>query len=224
MKKIKLIGIVLFTWAMSVASATPIMVGIRGFDTVLAKGVGMCITFLVIFGLLLFIRKKFLEKGIHNRTSISLVFVILMVLLTLVLQMALELVLQYFGLEIDKSNNTSILNILSSDDYWLMLLSLSVIAPILEEFIFRGLLQESLIQCFPKAGRLTIVISSFIFAYLHLYNLNIALVGYFISGYLFGYLYHRTRDLRYSILAHSLTNSIITIIYYIYLANALWGK
>ncbi|MGT2756913.1 CPBP family glutamic-type intramembrane protease [Streptococcus ovuberis] len=57
--------------------------------------------------------------------------------------------------------------------------------------------------------------SSFIFAFAHTYTLSFHLLGHLVSGLLFSTLYYKTRDLRDSIFAHSVTNILVTILLFV---------
>ncbi len=85
----------------------------------------------------------------------------------------------------------------------LLFLAVALIAPLLEELLFRGLLQTALMKYLPAWG--AILASALVFGLVHgqLYAFP-ALVG---MGAVFGVLYHKTGSLRVTILAHSLNNA-----------------
>lgn len=92
----------------------------------------------------------------------------------------------------------------------LLFFMVALLAPLLEEFLFRGLLQNALAQRMPIYG--AIVISAAVFSLAHV-NWFAAQVEFyifppiFILGAAFGYLYHVTGSLRVCILLHLLNNS-----------------
>ncbi len=80
--------------------------------------------------------------------------------------------------------------------------------PILEEFIFRRVIFGSLVQTtnFIVAA----LVSSIVFALIHLDFKHIIL--YAISGFIFAFLYHKTKRIITSIIAHMMLNGFVTII------------
>ena len=84
----------------------------------------------------------------------------------------------------------------------LLFLAVAIFAPLLEEFLFRGLLQNSLMPMMPAAA--AILISAAIFAGVHMDKMAFAPI--FVLGAAFGYLYHVTGSLRVCILMHMINN------------------
>lgn len=78
-----------------------------------------------------------------------------------------------------------------------------IAAPLVEELLFRGLLQRALVSHLPVWG--AIIISSFAFSLVHgqLY----AIPGLMSLSIAFGYIYHRTGSLRTNILLHIANNA-----------------
>jgi membrane protease YdiL (CAAX protease family) len=84
----------------------------------------------------------------------------------------------------------------------LLFLAVAIFAPLLEEFLFRGLLQNSLMPMMPAAT--AILLSAAIFAGVHMDKMAFAPI--FVLGAAFGYLYHVTGSLRVCILMHMINN------------------
>jgi len=83
-----------------------------------------------------------------------------------------------------------------------MFFAIAIAAPIVEELLFRGLLQNALAKYVPIWG--AILLSSLLFALVHLQLYAIpALMTLSIA---FGYLYHRTGSLRTNIILHMANN------------------
>jgi len=83
-----------------------------------------------------------------------------------------------------------------------MFFAMTIAAPIVEELLFRGLLQNALAKYVPVWG--AILLSSLLFALVHLQLYAIpALMSLSIA---FGYLYHRTGSLRTNIILHMANN------------------
>lgn len=87
------------------------------------------------------------------------------------------------------------------DDSWLKILVVVIIAPLFEEFLCRKQLID---RCAQYGEAFAVIFSALVFALMHqnLYQFFYAL-GF---GWLFGYVYLRTRRLRYSTLLHMLVN------------------
>lgn len=97
---------------------------------------------------------------------------------------------------------------LSLNNYSLILLTV-ILAPILEEVLFRGIIQKSII----KKGvnpRLSILISSLIFGAFHIYPWQF--VGAFMLGLILGLVYEKTQSLWLSILLHAFNNLIAALL------------
>ena len=81
-------------------------------------------------------------------------------------------------------------------------LSSVVLAPLLEELLFRGIIQEYL--CRKNSFILSVLITSFLFSVHHLAISQ--LVYTFLAGLYYGVLYYKTQSLTSSIIAHSFYN------------------
>lgn len=82
--------------------------------------------------------------------------------------------------------------------------AIAIAAPVVEELLFRGLLQNALAKRMPVWG--AILLSSLIFASVHLQPY--AIPGLMSLSIAFGYLYHRTGSLRMNILLHMANNAM----------------
>lgn len=87
-------------------------------------------------------------------------------------------------------------------------LSIAVLAPILEELLFRGAIQSHL-QAMCKHPWTAIIVASLIFGIVHGNPAQIPFA--FLLGTLFGWLYFRTGSLLPGIIGHVLNNSIATV-------------
>ena len=112
------------------------------------------------------------------------------------------------GLGIQKGSENTETIILLTEVAPIMILATVILGPILEEFVFRRVIFGSIVQTqnFWVAG----IISSIIFALIHLDFTHIIL--YTISGFIFAFLYYKTRRLLTSIIAHMLLNGFVTIV------------
>ena len=87
-------------------------------------------------------------------------------------------------------------------------ISITFVAPILEEVLFRGTIQGYLMRCFknPYVG---IIIASLVFGVFHLNPIQIVYAS--LLGFILGWIYYRTRSLLPVIIGHILNNSLATL-------------
>jgi hypothetical protein len=95
--------------------------------------------------------------------------------------------------------------------WWLTIASAVVLAPIAEEFVYRGLLQQGL-KATGLGTRTAIVITSFLFAIVHWGILTegsrlVGLTTLFILAVGWGMLYERTGRIAAPVLAHAIFNA-----------------
>lgn len=100
----------------------------------------------------------------------------------------------------------------------LTMFTVVILAPILEEMLFRGIVQESTSRFYgPLAG---ILIASAIFAIVHPNPQQI--VNAFFSGLILGYIYYRTRSLIPVIVIHAVNNAIAYILIHQFPQSAIF--
>ena len=90
---------------------------------------------------------------------------------------------------------------------WLTLLSVSVFAPLFEEWLCRGLVLRGLLQ--KQSPAAAVSISAAFFAVLHMTPWQA--VPAFILGLLFGYVYYKTGSLKLTMLMHCVNNTFAVI-------------
>ncbi|WP_299580624.1 type II CAAX endopeptidase family protein [uncultured Sunxiuqinia sp.] len=89
----------------------------------------------------------------------------------------------------------------------LAILGAVLIAPFLEEIIFRGIILRGLLTKY--APRYAVIFSALIFALVHGKPLQIW--GVFVIGLIFGWIYYKTRSIGTTILLHSVLNLMVQI-------------
>ncbi len=94
----------------------------------------------------------------------------------------------------------------------IILILFAVAVPIVEELLFRGLLLDTLSETYGTWT--SIIISSVIFAVLHIYPLSI--LNAFWGGMIYGYLRIRTNSLWPGIILHALWNGHLEILNFFY--------
>ena len=98
---------------------------------------------------------------------------------------------------------------LTGGPVWVSLLSVSVMAPLFEEWLCRGEVLRGLLHKGMKPGS-AIAVSALFFAVLHLNPWQA--LNAFLLGCLFGYVYYRTGSLWLTMLMHCANNTLAVII------------
>ncbi|MBQ2968928.1 MAG: CPBP family intramembrane metalloprotease [Bacteroidaceae bacterium] len=88
------------------------------------------------------------------------------------------------------------------------LLSIALLAPVLEEMLFRGAIEGRLLRVWQNPWA-AIVVSSLIFGIVHMNPAQIPFA--FLLGMMFGWLYYRTGSLLPGIIGHVLNNSVAAV-------------
>lgn len=89
---------------------------------------------------------------------------------------------------------------------WAGIAGICLIGPILEELLFRGAVTKTLLRQYSPTT--AILLSALIFGLFHINPVQV--VGAFLSGVLFAWLYYKSRSLLPCILIHVLNNSLST--------------
>ncbi len=152
--------------------------------------------------------KKISYRDIFNPTSNSFISIVGMLIVPLVLTIGggifwitnlTNFILLYFPAGVNESYALS--RMLSGGI--VSIISVCIIAPFVEEMLFRGIILRSFLENYSVAN--SIILSSILFALSHLTVTQIPVA--FIMGCLFGWLYAKTKSLWPSILGHFLNNS-----------------
>lgn len=95
---------------------------------------------------------------------------------------------------------------------WLMIVSAVVVAPVLEEMIFRALMQTSLLGVLGRGRRWAVIITaSLLFTVVHAGSVwAFALPGIFVLGVIMGGMYERTGSIVGPIVVHVIFNAVNT--------------
>ncbi|REH00096.1 CPBP family intramembrane glutamic endopeptidase [Flavobacterium aquicola] len=83
-----------------------------------------------------------------------------------------------------------------------------VVAPFLEEIIFRNILLNSLLNNYNK--KKSVIISAFLFGLIHIQPIQIVFAT--IVGFLLGMVYAKNKNIAYTIILHSFSNAIVLLI------------
>lgn len=99
-------------------------------------------------------------------------------------------------------------------DYLMILISVVIVAPIVEELMYRFILNNSL----KEYGKLSsLIVSSFLFGIVHcqFYQIMPAMA----AGIILSLIYFKTNDIRYSIIVHMLNNLTATLLMFFNINN-----
>ena len=91
---------------------------------------------------------------------------------------------------------------------WITLISVSIFAPLFEEWLCRGLVLRGLLQKTSPVS--AILVSSVFFAVLHMNPWQA--LGAFVLGALFGYFYYKTGSLKLTMLMHCVNNTMAVVL------------
>ena len=97
--------------------------------------------------------------------------------------------------------------LLENTPLWATLLSVSVMAPIFEEWLCRGLILRGLLQ--KSSPLAAITVSALVFAVIHMNPWQA--IPAFCLGMLFGYVYYKTGSLKLTILMHCVNNTLAAL-------------
>lgn len=86
--------------------------------------------------------------------------------------------------------------------------TISVLAPVLEEVMFRGAIQGYMMRRFRRPW-LAIIVAGLVFGIFHMNPVQVVYAS--LLGIIFGWIYYRTRSLLSVIVGHVLNNTIATI-------------
>lgn len=117
---------------------------------------------------------------------------------------AIEMIV--FGIEGGSQNTADIVSIAKGAP--IAILAIVVFGPILEEFVFRRVIFGSLVQ--TTNFWVAAIVSAIFFALIHFDFTHILL--YTICGLIFAFLYHQTKRIWASIIAHIMLNGFVTFV------------
>ena len=83
-------------------------------------------------------------------------------------------------------------------------ISVIILAPIIEEIIFRGVFLNGLLKTYSP--KVSIIISSFLFAIIHIKPIQIFVA--LVLGHILGYTYYKTKSMGNVILLHAIANIV----------------
>lgn len=114
--------------------------------------------------------------------------------------------MKLFGIEGGSQNTADIVSIAKGAP--IAILAIVIFGPILEEFVFRRVIFGSLVQ--TTNFWVAAIVSAIFFALIHFDFSHILL--YTICGLIFAFLYHQTKRIWTSIIAHIMLNGFVTLV------------
>ncbi|WP_102028737.1 CPBP family intramembrane glutamic endopeptidase [Salirhabdus sp. Marseille-P4669] len=209
---------VIFTYVIglfSVNIGAPILLFFGAPRDVLAlTGIWSLISFPIMLLLTLyFLRPDMKSSATRNRTDIGMIvlWTIIGFFLVLIAQtIAGNIEINIFGVRPDSENTANLVEIASYMPLFIVITA--IIAPILEEVVFRKIIFGSIYQKYGSFF-LSIVISSLLFGLLHMEPEH--LLRYTAAGLVFAFLYVKTKRILVPILTHISVNSFVFIIQFL---------
>lgn len=126
-------------------------------------------------------------------------------LVMLLLSYAVEYIGTAFGLFSETANEAALQEMFTESSVFVISYLVAIIAPVIEEIVFRGLLTDYL---FPKKKWLGFLAGIVAFTLAHIPTDLISFLLYLIPSIGLGYIYFKTRRLELCIIAHFLNNGL----------------
>ena len=183
--------------------------------------------FAFIFALLIFLRitrQKFRDLIYINRFfQIKAILITLLVFIGGMVVMELlayvswlaEWIPNQYALANEEEINRIQQNLLIHDNwrqFFYCLVVIGIVTPIAEELVFRGLVMRKLMEASAGKVHFAVIVSSLLFAGMHFQPLK--LLPMIFLGMCLGYVYHYSKDIKYSILLHFLINTSQIVFYF----------
>ena len=128
--------------------------------------------------------------------------ILLVIGMGIILNVLVSVAVESLPASITKSSYNELVSMIMIDNIWITLLTTGILAPIVEEFIFRYGIQGIYIKKSVFAG---IIVSSLMFGIAHMNPIQSTYA--FILGLILGYIYYKTGNLLNSIILHVTINS-----------------
>ncbi len=192
-----------------------------GLPKILEQHVAALVTIAAVFAIFIFSKRWISPKT--NKKELKEIFILLFV--SIILQWVWGLLIKY-SLKLDtvSTNQNNIVDSLKNGGWktYFFIFMLLIWAPIVEELVFRGFIQEYVGKINKKIG---FFISWLTFAFIHIgpslmsgasiLNLVIQFFPYGVMSFLFCYYYYKHEDIGKNITFHFFNNLIATIIIFI---------
>lgn len=154
--------------------------------------------------IVLFIKKKYTNLNISEHLFVRISKSKSLFLWACLLELSSVLPVNLFVASLNLSDYSQVIATQETVGF-LGVLGACLFAPFAEELVMRGGIEEKLLQ-WKNNALIAIVLSSFLFAILHVYPS--AMIGIFLSSLLTGWVYYRTRDIWICFFMHFTNNAI----------------
>ncbi|WP_241155083.1 CPBP family intramembrane glutamic endopeptidase [Rummeliibacillus sp. TYF005] len=175
----------------------------NGWYTFISMGIALIISILLVSRDSNFWK---IYKGNKASLPISILWGIIGFFMVMIGQSIGAIIESNLGIKQGSENTASLLSI--TDVAPIIIIAIVFFGPVLEEFVFRRVIFGSLVQ--TTNFFVAALVSSIVFAIIHLDFPHIII--YAISGFIFAFLYHKTKRIITSIIAHMMLNGFITIV------------
>lgn len=179
----------------------------------LSQGAAVALVLLVCLRRPLGIRRLGLDGHPPLRTALrGIVAGVACLCVVAVVSTAVALIASAFGREQPAVDHVLLESMRGSQEFWVVLaltFSAVALAPLLEEILFRGLIQTALLHHLGYRARpVILVLAAALFALIHLEAVSwFAMPALFVLGLMFGAIYERTGNLWLPIIAHATFNA-----------------
>ncbi len=189
-------------------------------DPFVLSGVWSLISFPIMLILTLYFLKPDMKKETRTEPSnigqIILWTIFGFFLVILAQTIAGNIEIHVFGVDIESQNTKNLINIATMTP--LFIIVTAIIAPILEEIVFRKIVFGTIYKRYGNFF-LAFLVSSILFGLLHMEPQH--LLRYTAAGFVFAFLYAKTKNILVPILTHVSINSFVFIINFLIPAEEL---
>lgn len=169
------------------------------------------ISFIIFF---LIFQKNYQKFKNNYMNKINISGIIILVLFGVSISIIYNLIVYYLNL----SYNFTTLYDVSSTNLLIQIICSGILGPILEEYLFRGIVYNNL-KTFNKT-KTSIIITTIIFSIVHTNIINS--IYAFLIGFIFIYAYEKYKNINACIIIHMAANTSIIFMLYIIIKNILW--
>lgn len=188
---------------------TVLLLHLFGIRQALAVPYYLIFSFSAALLIVLFILRKEMKGARSERSGssleVSILWAVAGVFLSFAAQIAAAIIEHFLGVPAGSQNTQDILNIIET--FPLAVLVSSIVGPILEEIVFRKIIFGFLFQRYNFF--ISALISSVIFALAHMEPIHILL--YASMGFVFAFLYVKTKHILVPMFAHTAMNTIVVL-------------
>lgn len=180
---------------------------IAGYSSKLPFTILGSFMFFALYALLIFCFKKIFikEKVFKKLKGMDVLIVVASYLFIYFIKMIYSVLSTYLYKNATTANDAALNKMLGTGGAttFMMITMIAFLAPLCEELLFRGMFFEKFFK-----GRIwqPILVSGLLFGCVHISSNLVSFLLYFIMGLVFGWVYHKTKNLSASLLLHIVNN------------------